>query len=154
MAEHIWSVLCSKGLVDKSSNLVSLIEVVENLTITLTEQIPAGAREAALSLSFVLVSYWIRSDSKAGENVAGRVRTLGPGEQSLSSSEFEVSLMQHSRARHFMRFASMPYDGAGMYRFVVEQRVGDGWRQVASVPLQLEIKHAPVDTAATVTPTP
>jgi hypothetical protein len=95
-----------------------------------------------LSVSFVLVSYWIRSESAAGENVAVRVRTLGPSEQSLHSNEFEVRLMQNSRSRHFMRFESMPYGGPGMYRFVIEQRVGEGWKEVASVPLQLEVKHA------------
>ncbi len=38
MAEHVWSVICRKGVQDKETNIISLHEVTEKITARL----PAG----------------------------------------------------------------------------------------------------------------
>jgi hypothetical protein len=57
MINHVWSVLCETSLLDQDSKLISLINCLEQITIS-----EESAPDKALPLVVNLVSAWVRSD--------------------------------------------------------------------------------------------
>jgi hypothetical protein len=139
----IWAILCQSSAVDLDSNLVSLFNVVEELTLPAPppqtpqgQQLPAGLTLAPL---FQIVVLWTRSDPEVPEHSKGRLRILLPGGGEATAPEFEVDLTQNPRARHRINLASLPVSRAeGIHRFVIDGMTGTlGWTEMFEVPLSV-----------------
>ena len=141
MAEHVWSVLCYKGCLDKFTNQVSLLDVLDRITI---EPVEGMEIEAAFPLQADLVSLWYRSDWQKEESTKTRVRLRFPdGTWAPKDYVLEIDLTENPRNRTFVKMAVLPYEGKGVYRFVVEVLGPDGeWRHCASVPLEMKLKQS------------
>jgi hypothetical protein len=146
MIRHAWSVLCQTPLTDASSNNVSLINVVEQLT--LSGPVPRGA---VIPFNLHLVSLWVRDPSDPPARGRGRLRTETPAGAG-GQIEFDLDLTDQSRLRTFGEIATLTARGTGLYWFIVElQRSPDSaWTEVARLPLQVEATI--VEAAATAHP--
>lgn len=142
MPEHIWSVLCYKGCLDQYTNQVSLLDVVEGVTIRTIGAPPRKAKNVAMPFNLNIVSMWLPADRSIPEKIQVRVVVIAPDGTEISPGGYlEGDLTSRPRLRTFMRFSAVPYHGGGTYRFAVEYRgsEGDQWRRVASLPMDLEI---------------
>lgn len=151
MAKHIWSVLCTRGVLDRYTNNVSLHDVVEEIAITPSRPMPdaLGAFPASLSL----VSLWVRSEADTPETVQTRMRLLAPDGTKVAEGSVVVDMTTHKRSRYFSHLTAMPFKGDGVYQFVVEQLVGDqDWREVASVPLEVTVTEPKNPSQAELSP--
>lgn len=144
MAKHIWTVLCYKGSLDKYSNQVSLLDVLEEVEVGLVEAIPEDAENAVIPFNMNLVSLWIRSDPETPESVSTRYSIVSPKGDVVLTWDHAVSLSEHMRARSFLRLAQFPFRGPGDYAFRVEMRDEESgqWNRVSEVPLRLKISLA------------
>jgi len=142
MAQLVWSVLCRKGVLDKYTNQMSLLDVIDELTIAPAGPIPPGAQDVFLAVQFHVVSLWMRSDLSMPESVRFRIVISGPDGRSFGP-EGDINLQDFARARHFMRFEALPFHGAGLYRFSIERYLADtaDWEKLASVPLEVKIVY-------------
>jgi hypothetical protein len=148
MAEHVWSVLCSKALIDNETQMVSLIEVVERVIINergeFEEAIanaPSDARPLLPHLMY-LMSWWVRTNRAVPETGAFRIRTLLPsGEYSDIVAAFVISLENNTGFRARLRIPGIPWAGIGLYWFVIEEQLGEEeWRISARIPLEVVFK--------------
>lgn len=138
----IWAVLCQSSAVDRDTNVVSLFNVVEEITFpapppepTPSQQLPAGLNLAPI---FQLVVLWTRSDQKIPEQGRGRLRLLRPNNAEALGQEFEVNLTQHLRLRLRIPLAGLPTDGEGIHQFVVEGMTGtSAWTSMFELPLSV-----------------
>ena len=143
MAEHVWSVLCRKGVQDRETNLISLLEVPEKITargmLDLEEEIAAG--RTLLPVQLELVSWWVRSDFRQEEESAGRFLMIAPDHQEVGRLDFPIDLTgSHTGRRTIAKVTRLPIDkGTGLFWSVVELQRGEGWTAVARIPLELEI---------------
>lgn len=146
MPEHFWSVLCYKGCLDQYTNQVSLLDVIDQVVVRpLGEQPPINTK-AAMPIHLNIVSLWGRAEADKPERIQVRVVVVAPdGSEIRPGGHVDGDLETKWRLRTFMRFDSMPFRGAGHYRFAVEHRSneGDEWRRVASLPLDLRIEPTP-----------
>ena len=145
MAEHIWSVLCYKAVVDRDTNQVSLLDVIEDATIAIPSP-PKGVDLFAMPFPICVASTWMRSNLSKPETFSVRVVVVPPQGSEIPSSAVLVAddLETKMRLRTFMKVRAIPLRGGGIYRFAVEQRVRDEdpWRREASIPLRLQITEA------------
>ncbi len=140
MAEHVWSVLCHKGCLDKYTNQVSLLDVIETLAITLLEPLPEKL-PVNFPLQLQLVSFWTRSKTGVPEMARCRLHLAIPdGSKVKTTTELEIDLKQAARSRTFFRMNALPYHGPGLYSFVVEQynEATKKWKRVARIPLEIQ----------------
>jgi len=141
MIDHVWTVLCSHAVIDKGSNNVSLLDVVEQLNIR-DEPSPEGG----ILFSLDLMTLWARACLDRSAQGRGRVTFLSPsGEVKEGPFEYDIDLSEHKRNRSTGRFRSLHISGSGRHVFRVELR-NEGeteWRQVADIPL--EINFTPPD---------
>lgn len=148
MAEHLWTVLCGKTLEDPDSNVLSLIDVVENLTVEgLEEKIAEGLRQgkkgAFVNAPMKLASWWFRSDATE-EALRARFVFLNPAGEPLNVQTVEMPWAgaEATTIRLFVKIERFPANMLGLYWFAVEQLLAseseeERWVRVARVPFNV-----------------
>jgi hypothetical protein len=141
MARHVWSVFCERALVDKHTESVSLINVVEEFI--LEGELPANRVD--LPIQAALVSYWTRSERETSEYGRTRVRVVSPAGESLATGHvWELDLREERRAQLVSRIEMLPLQGEGIYQLVIEYRGEQetAWNEAARIPLEVWV-HPP-----------
>jgi len=134
MIEHVWTVLCSRAVIDRDSNNVSLQNVIEQITIT-----GEPRSDAVIEIPLEVVTLWVRANSDRPSRGRTRLTYLSPSGAVLGSSESQVDLSEYKRLRTRHSLRRLPVPEAGRYTFRVElQNEGESeWHQVAAVPLSI-----------------
>lgn len=131
-----WALICQTSIVDRDTNNISLINVIEEVAVPATPPVPLQAEsqvpEQAWPALFEVVALWARSDMKVSESSEGRIRLVDPDDNTvLTSSPYLVDLTTFLRTRIRTRFPGLPYRGTplpeGVYKFVIEERQEDEW---------------------------
>jgi hypothetical protein len=153
MVNHVWTVLCSRAVIDRESNNVSLLEVVEQINAIREPIAPATPGElAALPVQMEVVSLWERSNLDLGGVNEGRIELVGPNGESLAEAMFRIDVTAHARQRVQLKIAGLPITGSGRYYIYTFHRSNEGqeWQRVSQTPLQVELQTAlPNQPAAT-----
>lgn len=139
MARHMWSVLCTKAIIDRDSNIVSLIGAVDTLSFTddedvLLERIK-GEDAMGVQVDMELVMMWARSDFEVPEEAMARVSILAPSKAGNRVAPFPIRLQETTHFRVKLQVTGIPFEGFGIYYFVVETQRGKGWVESARLPL-------------------
>lgn len=137
MIDHVWSVLCETSLLDQDSKLISLINVLEQLTIP---EAPAPDKELPIVVN--LVSTWVRSDLNVPSQGQSQINFVSPSGNVLQALANNVDLTKYERLRARGQFRGLKLPEEGQYHFDVEFREDDqhDWSKVASVPLKITFK--------------
>jgi hypothetical protein len=140
---HVWSVLSTTSLIDQTSNNVSLLEVLEQVTLFVDIDPPLDER-IVFPLQASLTTMWWRSEMNTPESFRMRVNIVGPSGPVPETFEQQVDLIDFRRSRNTYSYRGIPYLGFGIYEFSIEVLdEGKGiWQQMASVPLEI-IKQPP-----------
>jgi hypothetical protein len=152
MAHHVWSVLCERALVTVDPRGVSLIDVMEELTL-ITPEGKLPDETVSVPLRLALVSFWTRTSHETAERGHARFKVLSPAGTLLATGhEIAVDLEKQGRAQTVGRIEAMPLHGQGIYHFMVEYRDARDpqWRECARIPLEVSAQAggAPAPSAA------
>jgi hypothetical protein len=150
MIDHVWTVVCSHAVIDRDSNSVSLLDVVEQLNIR-EEPSPEGS----VILPLDIVTLWVRADFDVPTRGRGRVTFFSPsGAVNDGPFEFDIDLSEHRRNRSRGRLQTLHVGESGRHTFLVELQDKDDneWHEVAAVPL--EINFLPPDRSEQATGDP
>lgn len=149
MAHHVWTVACRGSSTDKESNVISLFQAVEMLTLD-----PEAVKElsdnpndgsVAIRVDLELVTRWTRDDPSVPEKSSAVVHLLGPGEVNLIGNvEYPINLDPFANARVRSFVTALPFTGFGRYWFVTceliqpsEANPNGNQREVSRVPLDI-----------------
>lgn len=166
MARHVSTILCRKGVVERDTGIVSLLEVLERLNLhgsaeVLGKQLSPGA---TIPHQIELVSWWVRSDFEKPEKLKFRFRLETPSGYSgmMAVSEkplrekleelgdgIEIDLTKTTGARLFLPMIGIPWYGFGIYWIVIESKQEDAneWLENARLPIQIgALEEMPIDS--------
>ncbi len=138
MISHVWTVICSRSVIDEASKNISLMDIVEQVTISAES---AKQKETLLPMPFEVVTLWAKEAATGKSETEARLRLLSPEGKEIHHQIYRVDLHEHPRMRTRIRVPGLPFVGAGTYKFCVDLRRQDGetWREVAHIPLQIQI---------------
>ncbi|MEA3344807.1 MAG: hypothetical protein U9Q78_00935 [Chloroflexota bacterium] len=136
MIDHVWTVVCSRSVIDRDSNNVCLLNVLEQITVGGK---PTAEDVEAIPIEMEVVSLWARSDLDVPTGGAERLTLVSPSGEVLFSGESEIDLSAHRRFRNRARFRGLPIREEGRYVFRVESQADDevGWHHAADIPLEV-----------------
>lgn len=142
MARHVWSVLCSRSIIDRESNNLSLFDVIERVSITedlaTLEAKKAENPDSGIAIEYDVASLWVRSDPDVPEAVTGRIKIVTPTGKETVTPNYFINLMgQARRFRQRAHLIGFPYDGLGRYWIKVEYDAPGGAQVVAEIPVEV-----------------
>jgi hypothetical protein len=144
VAKLNFAVLCVRAIVDRETNLLSIIDIVEETTFTVpAEAIKAASPIFLLQNPMVLVLDFSRSQANAPETARMRVKTLDPTGNEIGQSEIVLDMQTVTRSRGFVRLAGMPVSSEGIFKYDVQVLGPDeSWLPVTEVLLPVKILPA------------
>lgn len=105
MIRHVWTVLCSQSIIDRETNNLSLIEVLEQITVVAT---PVAGREGVIPLHMEVVTSWVRTVPERPARGRSRLSFVRPsGVLAESIQEHEIDLSDNGRLRHRIKIAGL-----------------------------------------------
>jgi hypothetical protein len=142
MAKLNFAVLCALSIVDKATNLFSIIDIIEQISFKMPEAVDPSA-VVLLQNPMELVLDFSRSNANEPETTRVRVNVLGPNGNQLGRSELEMDMQNATRWRGFVKMAGLPVPSAGIFTFDV-QVLGpnDKWTTVMELTLPVTILPA------------
>ena len=135
MIEHAWSLLCQATIIDKDTNLISIINVIEAIKIAETP-----SEEKTLNAPIQFVSVWSRTNLGKTHKGESLYAFYSPSGELIKEVEHPVDLKKYERMRTRVSLGDMKLpDGSGKYEVKVKYRNNkdDEWRDVASIPLKI-----------------
>ena len=139
MINHVWTVVCSKSVVDKETNNVSLLEVIEQLTFEGPEE-----PKQVTNLPFLgeIVSLWSRAQKDENPLGTGKIVIEDNAGAGIGEVEFQIDLREFQRARTILKFNAMPFKASGTQVFHIQYKFGgaDEWKTAAKVPVEMTFK--------------
>jgi len=138
----IWAVLCRHAIVEQETNTLSLMDVIEQITIEFNESpIPPPTKPAALPIPLELISLWQKGPDRGGGTFKVTLRTP-QGSTSPGHATGTIEPGPAPRSRITTRIPNLPWRGEGEYAFVVQLSTKSaGWRTVADVPFWIKLKN-------------
>lgn len=151
MAEHVWTVLCYRGSIDKDEGNVSLLHVIEELRFAEEEGtiLEAMKREDLLAISadMQLVSWWVRSDFTQPEETQARMTLMMPNGKKTEAAHIPISLTKNTGFRWRIHLPGIPFVGFGLYWFIIEILQGKRWKVSTRIPLHAKQGESPFVSA-------
>jgi hypothetical protein len=136
MLEHVWSVLCSRSVIDSETNNVSIQDVIEQITI-----VAEPTENGFLPFPLELITLWGRKEIDKPANGTERVSFVTPSGKSTIISESNIDLSKIERHRQRVKLPGLPLGQAGRYYFRVEVKgSSDQYREVAAIPLAIQFQ--------------
>ena len=134
MIRHVWSVLCSKFILDKESNNLSLINVLEQINIKKGVELPV-----VIPIEFHLVTLWMRESMNDPAKGQARILLKTPSDETLEALKYEIDLETSERRRINLTMHGLPVSEVGYYYFQVKYRLPSStrWKTVAQIPLKI-----------------
>jgi len=126
MATLVWAIVCQRIITDQQTNTVSYIDAIEGLQL---RKLPGT------SPPFSLGTLWERGDDD--EELQIRFRVVRPGGE--KGGEFVSNPTRLTRPHHRMNavIGGLKADKPGRYEIRIDQRRGERWRKVASLPIDV-----------------
>ncbi len=142
MIRHIWTVVCSKSVIDRESNNLSLFEVLEAVQF-----FTPGAVQFPASVPFDgrIVSLWARSDPSAPCKGHMQIRFLAPDGKVLLTSTGPIDLSAAPRFRVVTVLPGISIAGSGKHEWEISSRMRDSdeWEVRTKVPLEITLSVDP-----------
>ena len=135
----VWGVFCQSAIVDRYTNNISLVNIIEELKLEALPPIKEGDEKTpAVAVDARLVTLWIRSDMEKSERGRGRIRIIYPTGESSFGPEFDIDLSEFLRLRQISNIPALPIKGEGQYKFILEYEESSSiWIQKYTLPLRV-----------------
>ncbi|MBE0682192.1 MAG: hypothetical protein IH589_09785 [Anaerolineales bacterium] len=138
MIDHVWTVLCSRSVIDIETNNVSIQDVIEQLNI------PGDPKpDGLLAIPFEIISLWARSESKMPKQGLERITFITPSEKSTIVAESPIDLSTAERQRNRIKFPGLPIAEEGRHYFQIEYKQDDDseWIKATALPISIQFDH-------------
>jgi len=131
---HVWSVLCQNAVVDNETGSVSLINILETITV-----FSEAKGEVKIPISYEIFSEWIREENNHPATGMMRLFFCNAQNECKHQLELPIDLREHLFARTRIKLAGLTINGSGWYKFLVELKIAgsDKWELKASLPLMV-----------------
>lgn len=162
MAEHLWTILCEKTLIDPDSGIITLVDVAEQFNITYEDEAieeklatakSLGQKGVYVPVHLQLISAWWRTETEHSSTV--RFSLVNPNAERVYEQDATIDWNVGIYLQRFtLRIDKLPISMLGLHWFVIEQRKeGKGkkasrWTVEGRVPLLISKPMEP-DRAST-----
>lgn len=138
---HIWTILCKRAILDRPTGNISLIDVIEEITVKEPKQDSEEQDKKVINANFSLVSYWRKSSSNK-ESMVLKVIEEAPDGEELRSVEKELAIPEKkNKLRIHFAFKELIVTDSGEYLIKVYRRSNqDDYNMVSEMPIEINLQ--------------
>ena len=138
--KNIWSIIVSKTVIDRNSNMISLFDCIEQLNVNVDKKIVDNNKIKKLSTKFEIVSLW--KDNEISKERSGEfiIELYDPSNKKINKFESTFVMPKSmKRMRTIITFEGFPMTVEGEYIFKIKFRKNknDKYKQVSELPLEV-----------------
>lgn len=155
MIHHVWTLPCRVVISSQETNNVSLIEILEEISIKAQPIILQGKElRGIIPAIFDIVTLWAREKPDQPDSGFGRISLISPDGETIFLQESEIDLKESKRMRSVGRIFGFPAEQDGIHFLKVEIRSNseDQWVEVWRIPIEVTIERPPQVQANVETP--
>ena len=133
---------CEKVVIEDQSKNVSVLSILETVTVTLPQGTPAPAHSASIRMPWAIFALWQKDADESGEFESKSALVSPGGELLLETPVARLSFGANARQQVVNRLADFPVwtPGACRLKLMVKTSRDADFRQLASVIIVL--RHA------------
>lgn len=157
MAEHAWTVVCTRMIVDTETGQTTLVDLTDVLFVNASaDQIRADLEKAKaegklgilLPSNITVTSYWYRTNEEVPEVSRTRMFLTSPSGNMIETVEFTIRLQEATGYRAQWRIARFPLQELGRHKVFVWQEIPAAseeeepqWLVAAVLPLDVRLRE-------------
>lgn len=138
----VWAVLCEKSIVDGQSNQISLINVVESLSVGIqpkdNQEFPDNPK-FNIPINYEIVTFWMNEGGKEN-SFDMMIRLIDPDGKELDTMKRTVEVKEgqiHIKFR--MRINGFPANKSGKYFVEVAKSKGVEFETMTRIPMMVNL---------------
>jgi len=140
--KHIWSVLCQKSSIDFETNLLSLFECLEELSLEIDKNKFSNNGNLVIPIGVQLVSFWSIEDANKDNILEIKIELIDPDKKILNHFENNFFIKKGIlRFRNRANIQGIPVTVSGRYNFnIMQKKEGEkDYKIVSEIPLDIKI---------------
>ena len=141
MIKHVWSVFCSKDIINSVTNNITLVEIIERLQV---QGRPSTESDSVFlgPINGVLVTLWSLIDLSTPSKGVAKVVFYDASGKEHGAFPQEVDLTTYHRTRLRTVVPTIPVSGSGnhVWSILVKDPDTDDFREVARVPIEVSVE--------------
>jgi len=142
--KHIWSILCQKSVIDNETNLISLIDCLEelNLTMDINKESNQISEKRVIPINFQIVSFWLIENNDV-KKLEIKIELHDPENNKINEINNIFELKEnYLRYRTRINVQGFPVTKSGRYLFKIYQiEQGETLKCVSELPLDVKINY-------------
>ena len=144
MIKHMWSILCNKMITDTTTNTVTLIDIIEEVSGVVKLKKSDLNNQLTMPLNYSLVSMWYKEkpNDLTEMNCEVKVTLITPEKKEVNQDPVSFHFPSaNRRLRTQINIQGFPVTVSGDYYFKVEFRENtkDEFKVVSQFPIQVVI---------------
>lgn len=142
--KHIWSILCQNSSVDSNTNLLSLFNCVEELSLVIEKDKMPKDDNLVIPIGFQLVNFWTTENGNAKSILDIKLEIFDPEEKLLGTFDKDFDVPGGvARFRSILSINGIKVTKEGRYIIKVQQKESNGkkFKVVAELPLDIKITY-------------
>lgn len=137
--QHIWTLLCQRAIIDKKSNNLSLVDVVETVKVPLKNF--ENGKIFKILFPCQIVSFWSKDEAIMSISTQIRLVFYAPGDKKISQMIFPVHIASEMKfARSIINLNFLPITVSGEYILEIQQQKNRKYEVQARVPFLVNIE--------------
>ncbi|MEK7103001.1 MAG: hypothetical protein AAB870_01490 [Patescibacteria group bacterium] len=138
--QHIWSVLCQKSIIDRESNLLSIIDCLEEINFTTEKNI---IDSVVIPIEFQIINFWIIDNNLSSLTL--KIDLLDPDKSIISNYENSFAINKGAlRFRSITKIQGITATKSGRYTFRISTKDNEKnlYNIMSELPLDIKITTA------------
>ena len=142
--KHIWTVVCENSSVDKETNLLSLFNCVEQITLTSNKGHLLSKEGIIINVNFQLISFWTIKDKNKDNELDIKLEIIAPNGNSLFSYDNHFKINKGNvKFRNIIKISTLKIIGEGRYiiKMMCKKNKTGNFEIVSESPLDVKILY-------------
>ncbi len=138
--KNIWSLVCTKAIIDQMTNSLTLLDVVDEVTVTFTKSEDLEKKEKNVSVNLAVVNLWYDGNTETERQLSYLVEVFDPSVVKVAQFDVKAKFEQgKKRLRTIVNIGGLKLNQEGVYNFQVSYRdENDKQVSVAQIPIDFK----------------
>jgi len=141
--KHVWSIICQKSSIDFESNLLSLFNCLEEMSLVIDRDKISEGERIIIPAEFQLVSFWTVEDSSRDNDLEIKGELVDPAGEILNTFTNRFVIKSGTlRFRNRTNIQGLPVTKEGRYYIKVWQKDSqNNFELVSELPIDVKINY-------------